>query len=80
METIRLFFKKNRAFSEKGRGGLLPSYIVARQPCLDEAKVSTFNSDSTNFVDVRCLHEMCFSLSLAILYLQKRYCYYAFLY
>ena len=82
MDTIRPFFFKNRAFfrfSKKGRGGLLPSHIVARLPCLDEAKVSPFNSDITNFVDVRCLHEMCFSLSLAILYLQKRYCCYTFL-
>ena len=26
-------------------------------PCLDEAKVSTVNSDLTNVVDVHCLHE-----------------------
>ena len=66
-------------FSEKDSRGLPPLILVALLPCLDKAKFNTVNSDLTNFLDVQHLHEnikwiMCFSLSLAILCLQKRSC------
>ena len=46
---------------------------------LGKGKVSTVNSDLTNFVHVQCLHEkikwfMYFYQGLAIICLQKRYC------
>ena len=42
---------------KKEQGRSPPFSLVTRLPCLDEAKVSTVNSDLTNFVDVQRLHE-----------------------
>ena len=61
MDTIRAVFQKLGhlfRFSKKERGGL-PAFLSvdACLPCLDEAKVSTVNSELTNFFDVQRLHE-----------------------